>query len=78
MSTKIYTMESEELFSSSEETSKESEEDSRPFYLRSKRFSAAQRACLSVNGMTRTSKKYSPLISKTANDTDLSVKQVKV
>ena len=55
VSTKIYTIESEELFSSSEETSKKSKEDPSPFYPRSKRLSAVQRACLSVycsNGMT--------------------------
>lgn len=71
---------------SSGESSKETESKEDPrnvatFCSRSKRFSTAQRACLQVyysNGMTRTGKKYSSLIAKAANDTNLSVKQVKV
>ena len=48
---------------------------------RSKRFSAAQKACLTAhhsNGMTRTSKRFFHMIEKAADDTGLSVKQVKV
>ena len=47
----------------------------------SKRFSAAQKACLTAhhsNGMTGTSKQFFHMIEKAADDTGLSVKQVKV
>ena len=48
---------------------------------RSKRFTAAQRACLKVyyaNGMTRTDKKHAAVIARAADDTGLTTKQVKV
>lgn len=46
-----------------------------------RRFSAAQVACLKLfyaNGMTGTGRKHRSLIAKAADDTHLSIKQVKV
>ena len=73
-------MESEEIFSSSEESAQESKEDAGSL-SRWKRFSPAQQVCLKAyypNGMTGAKKKHGSLIKKDAHDTHLTVKQVKV